>query len=388
MQKKLIALAILGLASSAAFADVGIYGVLDGGVANLSGTGQQSQFLAQSGGLAQSRLGVKATEKLDDGLTAVAVLEYGYETQTAAGLSGATARQQLLGLAGDFGTVATGYLQTTGFDFGAKYDPFADGGASVLQSLTGAGGASTGNNNFLIGTNALAAHGPRALAYISPSMGGVTVALNYSTAVGPIGATTTTAGLSGANGLGNAGAASGVASDNNTAFLASAAYDNGPLSATLVYASASLVDVGGMVGGAVTTSTATSTEYAIGASYNFGVAKVNATYQSNAQSVNSGATTTNTAYSVSATAPVGPGTVAAEYAASSINSSSSNGATGYSLAYLQGLSKTTTAYVAYSGITNGSNAQAFGVLNNATAGSTLSLGGSTTLIAAGISKKF
>jgi predicted porin len=380
MQKKLIALAILGLASSAAFADVGIYGVLDGGVANLSGTGQQSQFLAQSGGLAQSRLGVKATEKLDDGLTAVAVLEYGYETQTAAGLSGATARQQLLGLAGDFGTVATGYLQTTAFDFGAKFDPFADGGASVLQSLTGAGGTSSGTNNFLIGTNALAAHAQRALAYISPSIGGVTIAVNYSTALGPIGGST---GLSNAAGLGNAGVASSVPSDNNTAYLASAAYDNGPLSVSLVYASASLVNVLN-----VPANTATSSEYAVGASYNFGVAKVNATYQSNAQSVNSGATTTNTAYSVSATAPVGPGTVAAEYAASSINSSSSNGATGYSLAYLQGLSKTTTAYVAYSGITNGSNAQAFGVLNNATAGSTLSLGGSTTLIAAGISKKF
>ena len=396
MQKKLIALAILGLASSAAFADVGIYGVLDGGVANLSGSGQQSQFLAQSGGLAQSRLGVKATEKLDNGMTAVAVLEYGYETQTAAGLSGATARQQLLGLAGDFGTVATGYLQTTGFDFGMKYDPFADGGASVLQSLTGAGGVGTaGNNNFLIGTNALAAHGPRALAYISPSIGGVTFALNYSTAVGPIiGTAPGATQLSGAAGLGNAGAISGAANNNNTAFLASAAYDNGPLSATLVYASASLANVGGTAT-VNSGNTATSTEYAIGAAYNFGIAKLNATYQANTQTVNGGASTTNSAYSVSAVAPVGPGALALEYAANNINNgagaSSTISATGYSLAYLQGLSKTTTAYAAFSSVTNGSGTGDFGVLNNTTStisGGALSNGGSTTLIAAGINKKF
>jgi predicted porin len=383
MQKKLIALAILGLASSAAFADVGMYGVLDGAVANLSGTGQQSQMLAVSGGLAQSRLGVKATEKLDGGLTAVAVVEYGMDGQSAAGFGTTpTARQQLLGLAGDFGTVATGYLQTTAFDFGAKFDPLADGAVSVLQSLTGAGGTNSGANNFLIGTNAIAAHAQRALAYISPSIGGVTIAVNYSTALGPIGGA---AGLSNAAALGNAGAASSAVNNNNTAYLASAAYDNGPLSVSLVYASASLTNVLN-----VPANTATSTEYAVGASYNFGVAKVNATYQSNGQSVNSGATTTNTAYSVSAVAPVGPGAVALEYAANSIaaagaNSSSALSGTGYSLAYLQGLSKTTTAYAAYSTVTNGSAATAFGVDNNiAPAGA----GGSTTLIALGLNKKF
>lgn len=359
MQKKIIALAILGLTSTAAFADVGVYGIVDGGIANLSGTSQQSQSLAQTGGLAQSRLGFKAVEKLDGGLTAVAVLEYGLPTQDASGLAGAQTRQQLLGLAGDFGTVATGYLQSTGFDFGAKFDPFADGGASVLQSLTGAG--SGPSNNFLIGTLALAAHAPRALAYISPSMGGLVVAVNYTATLGPVNT------LAPAATLGNAGAASGAASDNSTAFLVSAAYDNGPLSASLVYASASLANV---LGSASVNSgiTATSTEYAVGASYDLKVVKVNATYQSNNQTVSGAATSTNSAYSISAVAPVGPGAVALEYGASSIaaatttsassSSSASLGASGLSVAYLQGLSKSTTAYAAVSNIKNGSGTNA------------------------------
>ena len=385
MQKKIIALAILGLTSTAAFADATVYGVVDGGVANLSGSGQQSQFLAQTGGLSESRLGVKAVEKMDDGLTAVAVLEYGLPTQDASGLAGANTRQELLGLAGDFGTVATGYLQSTGFDFGMKYDPFADGGASVLQSLTGAGHG--GSDNFLIGTNALAAHAPRAVAYISPNMSGLTVALNYATTLGPMGTSTTPANnLSTAPALGNAGQASATANQNNTAWLASAAYDNGPLSVSLVYASASLTDVLSSIA-----NTATSTEYAVGASYDFKAVKVNATYQSNNQTVNGGASTTNTAYSVSAVAPVGPGAVALEYAANKINSDTTMSATGYSLAYLQGLSKTVTVYGAFSSITNGSGTGEFGVLNNATSGfsgGALSNGGSTTLIALGLNKKF
>ena len=372
MQKKLIALAILGLASSAAFADVGVYGVLDGAVANISGSGQKSQFLAVSGGLAESRLGVKATEKLDNGMTAIAVFEYGIpDSETGAGLTGTNTRQQLLGVAGDFGTVATGYLQTTAFDFGAKYDPFADSAVSVLQSVTG-------GTNFLIGTNAMAAHAQRAVAYISPSMSGLTVALNYSTALGPI------PNVSGAGSMGNATLASSAANNNNTAYLVSAAYDNGPLSVSLVYASASLVDVGN-----VSTATLTASEYAVGAAYNFGVAKVNATYQS--YSTNAAGSSANTAYSVSAVAPVGPGALVLEYGASSIAGNSSAGANGYSLAYLQGLSKTTTVYLAYSGITNGSATFAYSVDNNALGGATMNGGagsGSSSIVALGLNKKF
>jgi hypothetical protein len=87
-----------------------------------------------------------------------------------------------------------------------------------------------------------------------------------------------------------------------------------------------------------------------------------------------------------------------EYGASSIaaatttsassSSSASLGASGLSVAYLQGLSKSTTAYAAVSNIKNGSGTNAFGVLNNATSGGSWAVGGSTTLIALGLNKKF
>ncbi len=56
------------------------------------------------------------------------------------------ARQQMLAVAGDFGTVATGYLQTTGYDWPVKFDPTAGSLVSPLQSMTK--GA-----NFLIGSS-------------------------------------------------------------------------------------------------------------------------------------------------------------------------------------------------------------------------------------------
>ena len=133
-------------------------------------TGQKGDLLAISGGLSSSRLGVKAVEDLDNGMKAVAVIEYALDTQTSAGVG--AARQQMLAVAGNFGTVATGYLQTTGYDWAVKFDPTSGSAVSPLQHVT---------SGFVIGSAAVAARAPRAVAYISPSFGGLTVAANYTT---------------------------------------------------------------------------------------------------------------------------------------------------------------------------------------------------------------
>ena len=184
MQKKIIALAIAAAFSAPAFADVTMYGVVDAGLANVSRDGYRSDMQAVSGGLGQSRLGVKSSEDLNNGMKAVVVLEYGLDVQRNDGV-GATgnaftstvARQQMLAIAGDFGTVATGNLQTTGYDWQVKFDPTAGSLVSPLQNMTK-------GTNFLVGSAAKGARLPRALAYISPDMGGVTVAVNYSTDTG------------------------------------------------------------------------------------------------------------------------------------------------------------------------------------------------------------
>ncbi len=365
MQKKIIALAVAAAFSAPAFADVNLYGVVDAAVINVSGSGQKSDLLAVSGGLSSSRFGVKVTEGLDNGLTAVAVLEYGMDTEVNAtiGTDGAgvlKARQQMLAVAGDFGTVATGYLQTAGYDFAVKYDATSGSQVSPLQNVTKGGG-------FYIGSLAAAARAPAPWPTSRPDFNGLTLAANYSTEV--------------TGGLGNAGQASTITVDNKTsAYLLSANYANGPLSVGGVYLGAT---AGTSLLGAGATATVAVKEYAVGASYDLGVAKLSGTYQSNT----TGAASAVTAYSFGVVAPVGPGALAASYAANKMTAANSSGS-GFTVGYLYGLNKTTTAYVALSNMSNGSATRAYSVAGNILSNGNLTLGGSSSLLALGLNKKF
>jgi predicted porin len=356
MQKKFITLAVIAAFSTPAFADVTTYGIIDAAIVNVSASGQKSDLLAYSGGLSGSRIGAKVTEDLGDGLTAVGVLEYALDTEVSTGLSTATARQQMLAVAGGFGTVASGYLQTTGYDFGVKFDPTAGSAISVLQAVT--------KGNFLIGSGAVAARAQRAVAYISPDFSGLTVAVNYSTALAGLGdltvADTATTGL------------------KTSAYLLSGNYTAGPLNVGLVYAGTNNAS----------TNTSTTSEYALGGSYDLGVAKILATYQSSANSsTTTTLATTNTAFSLTGVLPVDKDAVVVTYAANTMATANTS-ASGASIGYLRTLSKTTTAYVAYSGVTNGSATHTYSVINNALSVGTLTNGGSSSLIAVGLRKKF
>jgi predicted porin len=258
----------------------------------------------------------------------------------------------MLAIAGSFGTVATGYLQTTGYDFQGKFDPLAGSSVSILQTVNKA--------NFLIGTQAVAARAQRAIAYISPDLNGLTVAVNYSTALA---------------GLGNLTVADANADAKTSAYLVSGTYARDAFALGLVYAATT-----------APTSAASQAEYALGGSYDLGVAKVLATYQTNTTN-----SITNSAYSASVVVPVGADAVAVQYATNTMDTANTNGS-GFTLGYLKTLSKTTTAYAAYSSVTNGSATHAYSVDNNAVAGSAATgwtaNGGSSSLIAVGLRKKF
>jgi len=414
MQKKLLVLAIAALASTSAFADstVGFYGVLDAAVANVSGTGIQGGTTLVSGGLASSRFGVKATEGLDNGLTVVGVLEYQLDPETNQSLGTAStttttatggltafnanavyARQQMLALAGDFGTVATGYLQTTGWDFGAKYNVVAGSAVSPLGNLTKGQG-------FLIGDQAGAKRAQRAIAYISPSIGGLTVAVNYSAQLEA--------------GYGDIPSPTTTADSNISATLISANYDAGPLSVGLVYAGTN---------SAASAGAANTDEYALGVAYAADVAKITATYQTSkhpnanvngtaavtavpytfdpttgtitgttgasAVAANPNATSSNSVYSIGAAIPVSVGVIALSYAGSTINTvasgAPSQNATSYSVAFLKPLSKTTTAYAAYSAVTQSNGTKGVTVANDLVG---TDAGGNSSILALGLSKKF
>ena len=362
MKKSLIALAVLGAFSAPAFADTTLYGILDAALVHASNTGQASATTVVSGGLSTSRLGVKGSEDAD-GMKIVYQYEVKLDTQDSATGLGSTPRQKLLGVAGDFGTVATGYLQTAGYDFENKYDPTAGSSVSPIQNMT------NGNAQFLLGTSATATRAQRALAYISPNMSGLTIAVNYSTALAVLGNLTNAAGVN----------------TNNSATLVAANYDAGPLSVGGVYASVSSPAAAAAVG-----SYADEKEYALGASYDAGVAKVFGTYQA---THNDGAGTignTDKIYSLSGVIPAGPGAVALSYAKAKIGTDTTGNSDGssYTGAYLYSLSKTATVYAAYSHATNGSGTNAFSVDNSALKGGTASFGASSNLLALGLKKAF
>jgi predicted porin len=183
MQKKLIVLAVAGLASTAAFAqtNVTIYGLVDYGYAyrwdDLS-TADKNNLSSFNGGQASgSRLGFRGTEDLGNGLKALFTIEQGLAIDTSsdnkdnAGKSRSLnyTRQAFAGLSGGFGTLIGGRIYTPHYNLWSNtIDPF--------------GAGTVGRYNNVIGGN-LAGDVVRvdnAVAYVSPSFGGFTVTGAYS----------------------------------------------------------------------------------------------------------------------------------------------------------------------------------------------------------------
>ncbi len=179
MQKKIIALAIAGLASTAAFAqsNVTIYGSVDYGYSyrfNSMTNGADTQS-ALNGGQAQgNRLGFKGVEDLGNGLKAVFLLENGLGLDTNSDPSNTNARsntfvrQAYAGLTGNFGTLIGGRLYTPHYSFVSAIEPFAAGTVGRYANVYGGtmGGDVTRVDN--------------AVAYVSPSFGGFTVTGAFS----------------------------------------------------------------------------------------------------------------------------------------------------------------------------------------------------------------
>jgi predicted porin len=326
MQKKLIALAIAGLASTAAFAqtNVTIYGVADAAVLGTTYMGnpaKQTQFNVNSGVLSTSRIGFKGVEDLGNGLKALFVLEYGLtiDDNTGVGAGSAMGRQQFVGLTGGFGTAVAGRLQTTGLDFAVA--------ATALGGSTGLGAYHNAGGGTLI-TSATRAN--NAVAYISPSFGGVTVAYNHARM-------TECAGTTGTGICDGALATTGKTGEtDNTANLLSVSYANGPITAGAIYTKLAVSS---------TAANDSVKEWGLRAGYDFSVVKLQAVYQQQKNEATA-AVGKDKKWAVSLSAPIGAKVaVIAEYAALNIGSvaGEDNVKVG-TLATTYALSKRTTAY--------------------------------------------
>ncbi|MGE5469196.1 MAG: porin [Bacteroidota bacterium] len=345
MQKKIIALAVAALASSAAFAqsNVTVYGVVDAGVARMTATGVKSQMAVESGMLGGSRIGFKGVEDLGNGLKALFTLEYALAVDdntgvgavdqagtfgsgtTASNWSSSVARQQFVGLTGGFGTAVIGRLQTAGYDWACGYNPL---GGSALDTV-GKLGAAT-----LLSCGS-AGRANNAVAYISPSFGGVTVAVNHAKVTESRALNTTTVG------------AIPTGSDTN-AYLGSVTYAAGPVSASAIYSKINA--------DATTLNNTNVREWGVAGSYDFKVVKLFATYQSQKTTPAAvGADGSNKKYSIAVAAPVGAaGTVVGSYARNKLNNNTTvdDSSNAWNVSYLHALSKRTTAYAGYTHVSN------------------------------------
>ncbi len=129
MDKKILSTAIAGvLAGSMAFtanADVTLYGRVDLSIdaGDIDGANNDVNMNSNN-----SRLGVKGSEDLGNGLKAIFQLEYGSDVSGSDSAAGGltTGRDQWVGLGGDFGTARFGTASTRYKDLSKKIDPLWD----------------------------------------------------------------------------------------------------------------------------------------------------------------------------------------------------------------------------------------------------------------------
>jgi predicted porin len=178
MQKKIIALAVAGLVSGAAFAqsNVTIYGVADATFDNVKATGSaaaatdydsRNRITSNS-----SFIGFKGTEDLGGGLKAMWQFENGLNTEN--GAAGAwNNRDSYVGLSGGFGTVVMGNITGPTRALGAKMDVNAGStgigaNSAMIGKLGGGSGASAFDQRI-----------SNAIAYISPNFSGFNGVIGY-----------------------------------------------------------------------------------------------------------------------------------------------------------------------------------------------------------------
>lgn len=242
MQKKIIALAVAGLVSGAAFAqsNVTVYGIVDMGYQyswDNSANGAKSMSEIKSGGLDGSRVGVKGVEDLGNGLKAEFDATWAFKSDINDAVT--MGEGSSVALSGNFGKVRAGYFgnfldDNTGVDASGRHGMINTG------SLYGTGKY----ENFL--------------AYYSPSFSGLQFKAGFSSSVGKQDVAPTQD-------------QSYTVGRNVRAYTAAVSYENGPIKAGVAYATYRPQAVNLSVGSESTTS---SSDWNAGVSYNFGVATV------------------------------------------------------------------------------------------------------------------
>ncbi|RZI44610.1 porin [Herbaspirillum sp. HC18] len=293
-------LACVATGSALAQTSVTVSGLVDlyaGSMKNSGDTGRRA--VVGSGGMTTSWFGFKGSEDLGGGLRADFALTGFYRADTGEvgrfGGDNLFSRDANIGLAGGFGKVQLGRGLAPQFLPTVLFNPFGDSftfsplvlhadvpsGPFGARTWTAADAGDTGWSNQII--------------YTTPKFGGLTANLHYQFGE-----------VAGASGRKNAGV--------------NLIYFEGPLGLTAFYHD---VQVANPNPGAIIDATASPVNFAsinrqkagfVGASYNFNVVKLFATYQRNKDDTTTAAKMTDKVYSLGLSAPVGPGSVLLAYA--------------------------------------------------------------------------
>lgn len=365
MQKKIIALAVAGLMSGAAFAqtNVTVYGVADAtfdrvkvsnaGAAPASTEPSHNRVTSNS-----SFLGFKGTEDLGGGLKAVFQFEGGVNTSSGAGYS--FDRDTFVGISGGFGTVVMGNLTGPTRALGASVDAFASAtgigaNSGIIGKFGGVLNGITTDANGSVSTTAVAPArsgtqtGPfdtrwkNAIAYVSPTFSGLTVTAAY---------------------VANENKTDAATSLDTYGYDLGARYANGPLMVGLTYNKANINNSAGNVAG-IALVDASASDTRLAGSYDFGVAKIMAIYDRVKVEGNNFSETQNV-WGLGVGVPVSAAgkVVGQYYKAGDISGSTFDnyGATLWALGYEHSMSKRTILKAYYANLKNKDNANySFGV---------------------------
>jgi len=303
MNKKLLAVALATAFAAPAMAEgVQIYGSMSYGAAMRSGSdgiglpGNATQqastgSTALNGGLTGNHksftgemalgnyIGFKGSEDLGNGTSLGFVAEFGFGSETA---TTAITRLANLSLSGNWGTLIGGRVAGARYSFTNMYDPFGGKGVANGGSIFGGHGVSQAD------------YADNAIVYVTPELApGLKLLGAY------------TFSLSGADGSGQR-AGTDTCAYNNTSrtcgnvqlYAIAALYNQGPLSVTLDYENAKVPNLLAAGNGLNYESI-----YVAGASYDFGVIKPMAYYESIRDQLHTGKADYQ-GYMLGATAPV------------------------------------------------------------------------------------
>jgi predicted porin len=358
MKQNSVVIAVLGVSMSicASMANaqsaVTIYGLIDTAIVRESGGTAGSATKVSSGVSAGSRLGFKGTEDLGHGLSALFLLENGFQSDTGTMGQGGLlfGRQAYVGLHGDFGSVLVGRQYTPEYLVVVFADPFGSGYVGDTKNIV----ATTGNSFSRMDNT---------VKYLSPTLAGWTLEL---------------------------AAAPGEVSGNNASgrqFSGSLAYAAGPLQVRVGYHNRNNDT-------ATVKNTENGRNAVVAVVYDFGVVKANLLYGAN-RGLNSSvlrntanpfgrpaiASTDSRDALVGFTVPFGPHALIASYIYKDDRTALNQNARQLAIGYRYTMSKRTSLYATYAKIDNRNGA-------SYTVGSAIESGTGDRAASVGISHAF